>query len=273
MFKFLVTLLFFIAFSFATELKTYNIYERDNRVDLMLSFDSPYAGDITQIENEQKVTLNLTNVYYSKRINESVESKLIKDFNIIPTSNTSIKIEISKIANLEIVASKTIDGYGLRIRAKEIQSPQGQNDTNELANELGTKANLDIDSNYYIVMAILILLLIILFFVRRSVTLKTKTNSSSWLFNKNDDENVKVLFKKPIDAQNSISLVEFYDNSYLIVTGTSNIMLDKFTSKKVKTEDDFQEIFEQNRKKLESYLDKGSDRLKTYKEKVSQLGN
>lgn len=54
MFKFLVTLLFFIASSFATELKTYNIYERDNRVDLMLSFDSPYSGDITQIENEQK---------------------------------------------------------------------------------------------------------------------------------------------------------------------------------------------------------------------------
>ena len=272
MFK--ATLLLLLAVNlFSSELKTYNIYERENRVDLMLSFDSPYKGEITQIDKSNKITtLFLTDIVYSKKIDEPIESNLVKQIKISPTSNTSIKIEIQMIENLNIVASKTLDGYGLRIRASLI--PLTNNKSNLQNNQLiPTKQELQIDSNYYIVMAILIILLFVLLYLKRRVTNKTRGQSGSWLFSKNDDENIKILFRKPIDAQNSIALVEFFDNSYLIVTGTSNIVLDKFSNKTVSTEDDFQEIFEKNRKKLENYLDKGTDRLQTYKEKVSKLEN
>ena len=42
---FFITVLFQLNI-FATTLLTYNTYDRDDRVDLMLSFDTPYNGKI-----------------------------------------------------------------------------------------------------------------------------------------------------------------------------------------------------------------------------------
>jgi hypothetical protein len=254
---------------FGVELKTYNTYERDSRVDLMLSFDAPYSGEISQSETATKVTLLLSKLSYPKKVLESLESQLVKEFSITPTSNTSIKIEIIKLANLDIIASKTIDGYGLRIRSQLVSTQPSQPTYDSKPQTLGTQASFELDSNYYIVMGVLVALLIVLIFVKRSLTNKNQMPANSWLFNKGD-EDIKVTFKKQLDAHNSVALVEAYDNSYLIVIGSTNIMLDRFSSKKVSNEGEFQEVFEQNRKKLENYLGNSGDRLKTYKDKVSQ---
>ena len=39
----------------ASNLLTYNIYERSDRVDVMLSFDAPYEGKIFQKKEDLKV--------------------------------------------------------------------------------------------------------------------------------------------------------------------------------------------------------------------------
>ena len=43
----LIFLLFFVSI-FGSNLSTYNIYERSDRIDIMLSFDAPYNGNIFQ---------------------------------------------------------------------------------------------------------------------------------------------------------------------------------------------------------------------------------
>ena len=41
----------------AVNLLTHNIYERDERVDIMLSFDAPYSGTIKQQNNNQTTNI------------------------------------------------------------------------------------------------------------------------------------------------------------------------------------------------------------------------
>jgi len=46
--KFILFFLLFATQILASNLLTYNIYERADRVDIMLSFDAPYEGNIFQ---------------------------------------------------------------------------------------------------------------------------------------------------------------------------------------------------------------------------------
>ena len=52
--RFLLIFLAAIAPIFASNLMTYNIYERTDRVDIMLSFDAPYEGNIFQKREKNK---------------------------------------------------------------------------------------------------------------------------------------------------------------------------------------------------------------------------
>lgn len=273
MIRYALLILLSLGSVFAAEIKSYNVYERDSRIDLMLTFDAPFSGEISQTQSANKVTLSLTQLSYAKQTQETLESSMLKEFYIIPTSSSSVKVELITLMELSITASKTIDGYGLRIRAKPIQNtPQAKAQSTTLA-DIGANAGFEIDTNYYIVIAVLLILLIVLLFIKRSLNNTQAVNKKSWLFQNNSDDAVKILYRKPIDAQNSVALIEFYDTGYLVLTGSSNVVLDRFVDKKVKSQDDFQEVFEQNRKKLENYLERDGNKLKSYKDKVSQLQN
>ena len=50
-------LLLFFAALWGSNLSTYNIYERSDRVDIMLSFDAPYSGTILQERKDGAITL------------------------------------------------------------------------------------------------------------------------------------------------------------------------------------------------------------------------
>ena len=63
-----------------------------------------------------------------------------------------------------------------------------------------------------------------------------------------------MLHQKQIDNSNSIVLLEFQDKKYLVMTGSSNLLLEKFSKGDIKDDSDFQKAFEDNRKKLDEYL-------------------
>jgi len=99
-----------------------------------------------------------------------------------------------------------------------------------------------------------------MFWVKKRVTNKTQQvkTKNSWLF-KNEQKNlpsgeVNVLHQKPIDNNNSVVLLEFQDKKYLVMTGSSNLLLEKFSKGDIKDDSDFEKAFEDNRKKLDEYL-------------------
>ncbi len=257
----------------ATTLLTYNTYDRDDRVDIMLSFDTPYNGKIFLKKIDGGFNITLNNINFDKEITKNINSPIINQIHIIPIKK-SINIILKTKKNIHIIASKTTDGFGLRLRAKitsnlpnptTTQSKPTQNSFNSLPLD---KSSYN-DSRYYMVIFILVLLLLILWLAKKRVT-NTNTNTN-WLF-KNDNENeVKILYRKQIDPKNSIVVLQYMDKKYLILTGSSNQLLDKFSSDNTTLENDeeFEQMFARNRQKLDEFLKVGNDKLSNYRDKAS----
>ena len=66
-------LLICLTSSFSASLLTYNIYERNDRVDVMLSFDVPYDGKIYEksTDNNKEITLVLEGLSHMPYLEES----------------------------------------------------------------------------------------------------------------------------------------------------------------------------------------------------------
>lgn len=263
--KIFIILLLTISFLNAANLLTYNIYERSDRVDVMLSFDSPYEGSISKKRGENITVLTLTDLTYDKLVEKNINSTILQAVAIEPKNDT-INIILKSDANIGVIASKTIDGFGLRIRNKPIASPSkdtttlnGQ--TNNQSSTIQTKPSENlVDSRYISVIVLLTIMILFMLWIKKRVsnTQNTKKEKSTWLFNNTEknlqSKEVNILHKKQIDNANSVVLLEFENSKYLVMTGSSNLLLERFSNGEVQNSSDFEKAFEDNRKKLDDYL-------------------
>jgi len=272
-------LFFLIATSYmlATNLLTYNIYDRSDRVDFMLSFDSPYDGHIYQEKHNNSIILKLSDLSYNKIIKKDINSKILQNMMIVP-DNDFLKIVIKSKNPIAVIASKTTDGFGLRIRVKSINIQNKKSNlaaykslNNKNSNPIYQNEN-SLDMRYIMVVAVLFVLLILMFWVRKKIPLKDSSlTKKSWLFKMSNTNNqdIKILHKKQIDTNNSVVLLEFENIKYLVMSGGSNLLLDTFGNKELQNKGEFEKAFEDNRKKLDDYLKIQDNKLEDYKEKAS----
>jgi len=281
--RFIFFILLFISFLDASNLLTHNIYERSDRVDIMLSFDSPYEGKISLKKGSNITTLTLKDLSYDKLIEKNINSDIIQAITIEPNSDF-LNVVLKSKNKIIVLASKTVDGFGLRIRTKQIaaakKEPASANKTPDTATKTPYIPNITdnlIDGRYITVMIILLSMLLFMYWMKRKITNKSKqmTDKKSWLFNalpaSTTESHINVLRKKEIDSKNSVVLIEFEEKKYLVMTGSSNVLLEKFSNDEVKTNSDFETAFEDNRKKLDEYLKLQENQpLDSYKAKASR---
>ncbi len=273
--KFFILCLVFVSQIFAVNLLTYNLYERSDRIDLMLSFDSPFDGKIFQDKKGDTIALKLNDLSYNRLIKKDINSKIVQKITIEPNKNF-LKIFIESKNGIGVIASKTTDGFGLRIRVK-LTSKIKQNRTNTVGflqkNTKQIKADKSsLDSRYMIVVIILFLLLALMFWIKKRYSNNNVTiDKNSWLFKKTsgNQKGIKLIFRKPIDSNNSVVLLEFENRKYLVMSGNSNILLDTFGENEVQSKGDFEKAFEDNRKKLDDFLKLQDQKLEKYKAKAS----
>jgi len=288
-------LLFLLPFSlYASKILSYNIYDRTDRVDVMITFDTPYDGIIKQSIGNSTITIKLQDASIESAKLKQLSSKYIRSLSITPMADhTKIIAMVPSSVNLR--ASKTSDGYGLRLRfatkttqKKELNSVIKRAAAPSLS-ALPTKKDDNIEQSYYIVILILIIGIGILFFIKKKVTPPEQKTASkpSWLFketqepksvpdsNQTHEENVSIRFQKSINHDNSVVMLDFGEQSYLVLMGKSNILLDKFTDDKPTTQDDFDSILQDRNKELNDFLH-GEDTttkepLQAYKERAASI--
>lgn len=267
----------------ASNLLTYNVYERSDRVDVMLSFDAPHEGGISQKSDATSITLTINDLGYDKMIEKSINSSIIQELTIIPEKNNTLKVVLKSDKKVSVVASKTVDGFGLRIRSSIMQTPTQSSAESTQSSALQTTSSSSatdfIDTRYIIVIVILLFLVVLMFWIKKRLgiqTIKPASGASngggkSWLFNPKtgSQQEVNVLHKKQIDNQNSVVLFEYGTIKYLVMTGNSNVLLEKFQNGEVKNDNDFEKVFEENRRRLDDYLKLQDNKLSTYKNKAS----
>jgi hypothetical protein len=280
--RILLALLTLASWLCASNLLTYNVYERSDRVDVMLSFDAPHEGSISQKNDATSITLTINDLSYDKMIEKSINSTIIQELSIVPESNNALKVVLKSDKRISVVASKTVDGFGLRIRSSILQSKPQNNvvaASTNVAQASSSPVSDLIDTRYIIVIAVLLILLVVMFWIKRRIGIRVvqpaSTNSNngskSWLFNPKSgtQQEVVLLHKKPIDNQNSIVLFEYGTIKYLVMTGSSNVLLEKFQNGEVKDDNEFEKVFEENRRRLDDYLKLQDTKLSTYKNKAS----
>ncbi len=304
-------LLLFFAALWGSNLSTYNIYERSDRVDIMLSFDAPYSGTILQERKDGAITLLFKDLQNDQSIEKSVNSNILQELLFEPKGQ-NLALVIKSAAEVSVSASKTTDGFGLRVRVTPqaainspattaISSQETKENITEASNLSGEQngSNLSasaqspglnlapqsgdvnfmtqgmsdmIDFRYYSVLGVLALLLLALLFVKTK--LKNKQNAfktkqkNDWFEKVKKDEEVEIIYEKPLDGVNKVVLFQHFDRRYLVLTGASNVLLDKFGEEKMTSEQDFQSFFEENQKKLNAYIENRQP-LDAYKDKAS----
>lgn len=175
---------------FSANLLTYNVYERSDRIDVMLSFDSPHEGSISQKNKTPgtSITLTISDLHYDKMVEKSINSPIIQDLLIIPES-LLFKVSLKSDKKISVVTSKTVDGFGLRIRGSIMQASTAPTPIATPATVDNTVPNaMDfIDTRYIIVICVLLVLVFVMLWIRKRLqTMPRKNNSGggkSWLFN------------------------------------------------------------------------------------------
>ncbi len=283
----LVLVLMLPLFLNASKILSYNIYDRTDRVDVMITFDTPYNGKIKQSIGSSKIIIKLEGASIETTKTKKLNSNFLKSINIIPLEKY-IKI-IAEVPNsVRLKASKTSDSYGLRLRfsdtvaqTKSTKMISEKTPLKQFSN-LPTKKEENLSNNYYIVVSILLLGIIILFVLKNKIQAATmKNGSNSWLFKLAKDtknssvEGVTIRFQKSINDNTSVVMLDFVGQSYLVLMGSNNILLDKFTDNKPITQDDFDTILQNRHQELDEFLKEDppeeKDPLQIYTEKAANI--
>lgn len=249
---------------FANNIINYNIYKRDDRLDIMLSFDSPLNvkdGDIRILKGADYIGVVLNDVKVADRSSQILNMPYVNQMLIYPLGDSTV-LEFKTKEKLNIIPALTKDdGFGLRIR---VMPPQVQNTKNiEYLED-----NIDY-SSYYKVIIVLILLLMALFFIKRKLNkklqnpvLNSKNNVASFL-NINPNK-ANIICEKQLDKDNKFMVIEYENAQYKLIIGNSNIWLDNAKNE----EENFEEYFEINKQKLQNIIKQNA--LNSYKEKIAK---
>ena len=298
-------LLFLLPFSLqASKILSYNIYDRTDRADVMITFDTPYDGVIKQSISKSKIIIKLTGASIESSKVKNVSSKFLHSITITPMAGQT-QIVASVPASIRLIASKTSDAYGLRLRfTNRPVNKSSIKGTSTALSALPTKKSDDMSTSYYIVVVILVIGILILFFLKKRMAIKNIQNQQNpWLFQENKDDkqtqtdthtpqsktatrsdnnnDISIRFQKTLNERNSVVMLDFGAQSYLVLMGANNILLDKFTDDKPTTQEDFESILQNRHQELDDFLrvesnnnsekNQPKEALQAYKERAASI--
>jgi hypothetical protein len=288
--RYLLPLLLLPAFLWGAKILSYNIYDRNDRVDVMLTFDTPYEGVLRQSRQGDTIIIKLEEAFIETSKVKNVNSKYLSKLTIAP-SNDNLEISAQVSPNVRMQASKTSDSYGLRLRfmlpvdAINNQSPP----VDETAlSGIPTKSNNEFEQSYYVVIAILLIGIAILFWLKQNIAKRAATihnePKTPWLFNKrppepkkptnvaHDTGGVHIRFQKTLDPSHTVAMLDYGTMSYLVLLGNNTLVLDKFQDNIPITQNDFESLLQSKHRELDSYFQLApaeDEAFDSYKEKAS----
>lgn len=293
--RYLIPLLLLPALLWGAKILSYNVYDRNDRVDVMLTFDTPYEGVLRQNRQGNTVVIKLEEAFIEDPKVKEVNSKYLSKLTISPQEE-NIEI-IAEVANDVIMqASKTSDSYGLRLR---FTHPLPSNTIIQSApideaaiGALPTKKSNEFEQSYYVVIGILVIGIGILFWLKQNIAKRTATLQSEpktpWLFNKStaevkatlsnplplsgDSGGIHIRFQKTLDPSHTVAMLDYGTMSYLVLLGNNTLLLDKFQDNIPITQNDFETLLQSKHRELDGYfqLAPAQDEVfDSYKEKAS----
>ena len=221
---------------FAAMILNLNVKESKTKVDLILNFDVPFDGKIAQKKEGDKIILYLKGVKILAPWQRKLDNPALYQIDVEPARNGS-KVILYTAKKVRISALRSKDGFSLVISVK---SPTATAHTPQ-------KSRIEIKKYLiwalYLLAGLLLLWLLLKLLKGASKPAKTKRivveNPKAAQF--------EIKFEKPLDERNKIALISFKGIDYLVLIGSSNILLGKYKEGEIMSEEDFHKaIDEQN---------------------------
>ncbi len=295
--RYLLPLMLLPVFLWGAKILSYNIYDRNDRVDVMLTFDTPYEGVLRQNRIGNTFTVKLEEAFIDDPIVKNVNSKYLNKLALSPKED---HIEIVADVSNDVVmqASKTSDSYGLRLRFMNPAAPASTLGSSATADDvtigaLPTKKGNEFEQSYYVVIAILVIGIAILFWLKQNIAKRTAAMKNEpktpWLFDKStkketkstfsaplpisgDSGGIHVRFQKSLDNSHTVAMLDYGTMSYLVLLGNNTILLDKFQDNIPVTQNDFETLLQSKHRELDGYFQLApveDEVFDSYKEKAS----
>ncbi|MFQ6342454.1 hypothetical protein [Campylobacter sp. VTCC 70190] len=259
--RFLV-LFFLILPLYSVELVGYNVYDRNDRVDLMLSFDNAYNGKISQKKEKNLTLLIFSDLKYSKNELKELNSKLVDKISI-SSKNNNTYIMLQNKENIHLELSSINDKFGVRIRAVEQANAQvttpALNSTGDLMPKPKSTSLEGYDyTNYILVMLVLLILLLGLWWFKRTMIYKNNKLSKDFT----------MIFQRFLDKNNQLVVFDHANKRYTMIIGNSNVLLEsaelseeqKYSEQ---TEKNFDSFFEENKKRIQTLIEQRKEGKKS----------
>lgn len=294
--KKLALLLLLSTVVWGSKILSYNIYDRHERVDIMLTFDTPYEGVLRQNTQGDMITIKLEEASIDTPLNKNISSEYLKKIAIIQVGD-QIQISAQVGNNVILQASKTSDSYGLRLRFTPPASiplmGNGATEDQAAVSSLPTKNGSEFERSYYVVIGILIIGIVILFWLKQNIAKKatalhsepkkpwsfgslaknsTAPSPGSTLSSGTDRGGVQIRFQKTLDTAHSVAMLDFGTQSYLVLLGNNTILLDKFQDNIPITQNEFETLLRTKHQELDGFFQLGhaqDETFDSYKEKAS----
>ncbi|MDD2780680.1 hypothetical protein [Sulfuricurvum sp.] len=294
--RYLLPLLLLPALLWGAKVLSYNVYDRNDRVDVMLTFDTPYEGVLRQNRQGNTVVIKLEEAFIESPKIKDVNSKYLGKLTIAPQGE-HIEIVAVVSSGVSMQASKTSDSYGLRLRfmhpvSTEALQPTPPVDETALQG-LPTKSDGEFEQSYYVVIGILVIGIGILFWLKQNIAKRAETMHNEpktpWLFNKNSTEpkstpipgmkgstdagGIHIRFQKTLDSSHTVAMLDYGTMSYLVLLGNNTLLLDKFQDNIPITQNEFETLLQSKHRELDGFFQIApaaqDEMFDSYKEKAS----
>lgn len=236
----------------AANLLTYNVYQREDRLDVVLGFDAPFTGQIVQKPyNIPFYTLSFKGLVYDGVVDKNLSATVADAMQISSKNNeTLITFASSKPLNIDAVFLGK-DKFSVRIRLslKESQAaamPKLQNTKPSLQNNL---QNDSYDSSMFRYIAVVLILCLLVFVL---LILKKKISQNGGKIFQINNKNLNVKYEKYLDKNNRFMVLEYEKQSYVVIVGNTNLLLDKKGI--VSSNENFEAYFEENKAKIQNMI-------------------
>lgn len=290
--KKIVLLLLLSTLVWGSKILSYNIYDRHERVDVMLTFDTPYEGVLRQNQQGSIITIKLEEASIDSPLNKNINSSYLQNITITPIGD-QIQITAKVSNNVVLQASKTSDSYGLRLRfSPSVATPNLTEESTEKVSSLPTKDGSEFEKSYYVVIGILVIGIGILFWLKQNIATRATAIHAApktpWTFStttKNaiptpnptpisniESGGVQIRFQKTLDPAHSVAMLDFGTQSYLVLLGNNTILLDKFQDNIPITQNEFETLLRSKHQELDGFFQLGTSQdesFDSYKEKAS----
>jgi len=218
----------------ATMILNLNVHESSDKVDLTLNFDVPYTGALIKKRSKDRIDLLLKKVTILAPWQKKLSSPLVYQIEAKPVDQGTL-ISFYTTTDPKLFAARSKDGYSLKIElrsatpttAKEPQSKEEEGWGDMLA--IGTG-----------LLGILLGGWLLLALVKRP---KIK-ESKRIIIESPRNQEFRIIFEKPLDEQNKIALIAHKGVNYLVIIGSTNVLLGKYKEGEIETHEDFERAIE-----------------------------